>query len=186
MTLPRSGTSNQRIADRQDEHRVEHPDERVGQQLADDELPSAEGRHVQLLEGPELALADDRHRREVGGDHEEKQRQHARDHEVLALELRVEPHPHVRFETAGAAGARGQSAFRELACIAGDKTGGIPERDGGGVGIAAVCHDLHGRHIAGEHCAAVTRWDGQRHGDLPFSRYGSASLTVVTVSVIVK
>ena len=52
-------------------------------------------RHIQLLERAELPLAHDRHRRQVGRDDEQQQGQDAGNHEVAALELRVEPDAHV-------------------------------------------------------------------------------------------
>ena len=53
-----------------------------------------ERRDVQLLERAQLALAHDRHRRQVRRDDEQQQREHAGHHEVPALELRVEPDAH--------------------------------------------------------------------------------------------
>ena len=50
-----------------DQH-VDQPDDAVRQQLADDQLQPAERRDVQLLERPNLALAHDRHRRQVRRD----------------------------------------------------------------------------------------------------------------------
>ena len=41
---------------------VHHPDERVRQELADDELPSRQRRHIELLERADFLLAHDRHR----------------------------------------------------------------------------------------------------------------------------
>jgi hypothetical protein len=40
---------------------------------------------------PELAFADDRHRRKVGGDDEQEEREHTRHHEIAAGEFGIEP-----------------------------------------------------------------------------------------------
>ena len=59
---------------RQHEHDVNQPDQGVRQQLADDQLRAAERRNVQLLERADLPFADDAHRRQVGRDDEQQQR----------------------------------------------------------------------------------------------------------------
>ena len=77
--LPRIGTSNQNTATSSTSTTSMMPIERVGQQLADDQLPARERRDVQLLERAELLLADDRHRRQVGRHDEQQQREDARE-----------------------------------------------------------------------------------------------------------
>ena len=89
--LPRSGISKPEQRDADDQQDVHQPDQRVRQKLADDELRAAERRDVQLFQRAELLLPDDAHRGQVRRHHQKQQRDNARDHEVAALEARVEP-----------------------------------------------------------------------------------------------
>ncbi len=116
----------------------------VGQQLADDQLPAPERRHVQLLERAQLLLAHDRHRRQVGRDDEQQQRQHAGDHEVAALELRVEPDADARVDAGRRRRRPGRAPLRgELLRVSADEARGVAERDGGRVRVGAVGNHLH-------------------------------------------
>ena len=85
---------------------VDQRDDAVRQQLADDQLPASERRHVQLLERAQLLLTHDGHRGQVGGDEQEQQGQHAGDHEEPALELRVEPDANPGVDASGAGASR--------------------------------------------------------------------------------
>ena len=82
-----------------------------------------ERRDVQLLERAELLLAHDRHRRQVGRDHQQQQRDDAGDHEVAALEPRVEPDAHARLDAAGGpcTAPPAPRARRQLLRVAGDQ-----------------------------------------------------------------
>ena len=93
-----------------------------------------ERRDVQLLERAELLLAHDRHRRQVGRDDEQQQREHARDHEVAALELRVEPDADAGVDgrPPAAAGCRCDQLLR----VAADEARRVAERHGGRVRVA--------------------------------------------------
>ena len=105
----------------------------------------AERRDVQLLERAELLLAHDRHRRQVGRDHEQQQREHAGDHEVAALELRVEPDADARLDRR--LGQRGQSRARSAASISCAyspiRLARVAERDRRRVRVGAVGDHLH-------------------------------------------
>ena len=74
-----------------------------------------ERRDVQLLERPQFLLAHDGHRRQVRRDHEQQQRHDAGNHEVAALEPRVEPHAHAGLDACRRhSGARPASARCQL------------------------------------------------------------------------
>ena len=148
-----------------DQHHVEHADERVGQELADDQLPASQRRDVELLERADLALADDGHRGEVGGHDQQQQRDDARHHEVAALQPRVEPDADVGADRRRALAA-GLPLGLAFGGVGGDDAAGVAERHGRGVGIGAVGDDLHRPRPAGGDVGAEPRRNRQGHPGL--------------------
>ncbi len=148
------------------DHHVDQPDQAVRQQLADDQLPACDRRDVQLLERAQLLLAHDRHRRQVRRDHQQQQRDDAGDHEVAALELRVEPDADARLDRPRRqrpCQPRSPAARCQLLVVGGDEVGGIAQRDAGRIRVGAVGHDLHRRGPPVAQRVAIVARDRQRH-----------------------
>ena len=115
--LPRSGTSNQKTITTRTISASIRPMMPYGSSLPMISSQPAERRHVQLLERADLALAHDRHRRQVRRDDQQQQREDARQHEIAALERRVEPDAHARLDAAAASVRRGARAARRCSTI---------------------------------------------------------------------
>ena len=174
---------------RHDRPRRCSPMQAVRQQLAHDQLPACDRRHVQLLERAQLLLADDRHRRQVRRDHQQQQRDDAGNHEVAALELRVEPDADARLDRLRRHAPAGRDCLPldELLVVGGDEVGGIAQRDVGGIRVGAVGDDLHDRGTpVARACPDSLPGIASASHARPRSSHGSISLRLSTVPTTVK
>ena len=151
--------------DNQHEHDVENPDQRVRQHLAGDELPARQRRDVELLERADFLLAHDRHRRQVGGDHQQKEREDAGDHEVAADQPRIEPDANLRLNQSAHRQSR-RGGPRAILDVSGNHGLGVTHRHTGGVGVGAVGHDLQRRLLTRLNLPSIVRRNAERHPGL--------------------
>ena len=96
----------------------------------------------------------------------QQQREDAGDHEVAALEARVEPDADARVDAAARRAAprpAGAACERQLLRVAGDQVRRVAEADVGRVRVAAVGDHLHGLRPSGAERLAVPGGNRQRH-----------------------
>ena len=133
----------------------DHPDQRVGHELAHDDRARCQGRHQKLLHGPDLGLTHDGHRRQHHGHDEDDRETHPGDHVVAAHEVRVVEDFRPQLEGRAGALSLGGSLQHSL---------GIGETEGAAHGVRAVGHNLHASGATG--CPVGGKSGGNGHGDL--------------------
>ena len=162
--LPLNGMRNQRMRQGGDQGEVEERDEGEGDGLAGDQLGGAERADHQLLEGADLALADDGQ----GGEQERDQhhqRPHHRRHVVVAAgEVGVVPGALADVE-GGRRGAADRSPGGQRGAVGLHDALGVAEGDDGDVGVGAVDQHLDGGAVAAGG-ATTLEVGGEPRGDL--------------------
>ncbi len=169
-TLPRNGTSKTHTAIATAISDVDHADDEVRHQLAQDQLRRPHRRGDELLHRAALPLPRDRQRGEQGRDHPHDHRDQPGDDEVLRFEIGVEPHPRTHLERRPYLPTAPALRLRKghLLIKSGRHSARVTQHDRRGIRIGAVDNGLHGGHPSraqfpgkiniddqGEHCLAV-------------------------------
>ena len=87
--IPLHGHVEEGHRERRQQQEVEHPQDHVGELLAQQELQARRRRDVEVDDRAQVLLADHRERRQHGRDQEQQERDHGRHHRRQALDVGV-------------------------------------------------------------------------------------------------
>ena len=83
----------EKLARQEAEHETDHAQSKIGKQLADEKLSRAHGRDKKRLERSPLPFPGNHHGGEERSDDRHHHDDQARDQEIMAVVVLVEPHP---------------------------------------------------------------------------------------------